>query len=91
MNIVLILIAATGIAMYLISNIFIYEFLHRRNDKIPNLMYVNFHIFKFVGKYKRITKSETRRAGPLYYIWIISINIALLSLILLFVVNVVVM
>lgn len=91
MNILLIIIGVSGIAMYLISTIFIYEFHHRRNDKTPSFLLVNFYIFKFVSKYKKITKSETRRIGPLFYLWVISINIALLSAVLLFVINVIIM
>ncbi|MEA2077097.1 MAG: hypothetical protein U9O95_03670 [Candidatus Marinimicrobia bacterium] len=91
MNIILILFGASGIAMYLISTILIYEFLHRRNDKTPNFLFVNFHIFQFVGKYKKVTKGQKRRTGILYYLWIISTVLVLLSAILLFIVNVVIM
>ncbi|MCK5816487.1 MAG: hypothetical protein KAH15_00650 [Candidatus Marinimicrobia bacterium] len=91
MNLILILIGATGVSMYAISTILIYEFHHRRNDKTPSILFINFYIFKFVGKYKKITKSETRRIGPLFYMWIISINIVLLVAILLFVINVIIM
>ncbi len=90
-NIFLIIIGAGGIALYTISTIFIYDFHYRRNDKTPGFLSVNFHIIKFVGKYKKITKSETRRVGVLYYFWIASILIVLLSLLLLFLANVVVM
>ena len=91
MNLLLILLGATGVGMYLISTILIYEFHHRRNDKTPNFLFINFHIFQFVSKYKKITKSQNRRIGPLFYMWIISINIALFCAILLLVVNVIIM
>jgi len=91
MNFLLILIGGAGIAMYAISTIFIYEFHHRRNDKTSSLLFVNFHIIKFANKYKKITKSETRRIGPLFYMWVISISIILLVVILLFVINVIIM
>ncbi len=91
MNILLILVGATGVATYLISTILIYEFHHRRNDKTPNFLFINFHIFQFVTKYKKITKGQNRRVGPLFYMWVISVNIALLCAILLFVVNVIIL
>jgi hypothetical protein len=91
MNIILIIVILSGVAMYLISNIMIYEYLHHRNDKIPNLFYVNVHISKFVDKYKRITKGQHRRTGAIYYLWIISIFITLSSAILLLVINIIIM
>lgn len=91
LNILLILIAATGVSVYLICTIFIYEFHKRRNDKTPNFILINFYIFRYVAKYKKITRAETNHVGPLYYFWIISISVALLSLILLFLINVIVM
>ncbi|RKY55508.1 MAG: hypothetical protein DRP93_03230 [Candidatus Neomarinimicrobiota bacterium] len=90
-NILLIIIGASGIALYLISTIFIYDFHYRRNDKTPGFLAVNSHILKFVSKYKKITKSETRSVGPLFYLWIISVIIVSLSAVLLFLFNVVVM
>ncbi len=91
MNVVLIIVFTFGIAMYLISTILIYEFLKRKNDKTPNIFFINFYIFRFVDKYKRVTKGQNRRTGALYYLWIVSINITLLSAILLFVINVIIM
>lgn len=91
LNILLALIASTGVAIYLISTILIYEFHKRRNDKTPGFLVINFMIFKYISRYKQITRAETRRTGPLYYLWIISISIALIGVILLFLINVVVM
>lgn len=90
-NILLILLASTGVGIYLISTILIYEFHKKRNDKTPSFILINFMIFKYVNRYKQITRAETRRVGPLFYLWVISVNVALLGAILLFLVNVVVM
>lgn len=90
-NILLVLIASTGVAIYLISTILVYEFHKKRNDKTPSFLLINFMIFKYINRYKQITQAETHRTGPLFYLWIISINIALISVIFLFLINVVVM
>ena len=88
-NLALVLLASTGVAFYIISTVFIYEFIKKRNDKTPSFLLVNFNIFKFVGKYKQITKDEKRRVGPLYYFWLISINLALLCVMSIVLINVI--
>jgi hypothetical protein len=90
-NIALILIACTGIAAYLISTILIYEFHKKRNDKTPSFLLVNLNIFKYVNRYRIVTKAEKRRTGPLFYFWIISINVSLICVLFLFLINVVIM
>ncbi len=90
-NILLIIIGASGIALYLISALFIYDFHYKRNDKTPGLLFVNFHILKYVDKYKKTTKSETRRIGVLFYFWVFSVFTVLLSAVLLLFFNIVVM
>ncbi|MCF7831956.1 MAG: hypothetical protein K9N05_00070 [Candidatus Marinimicrobia bacterium] len=91
MNLLLILIGATGVAMYLIFTILIHEFLKKKNDKTPGYLFVNLFIFRYVGKYKKMTKNATRRTGPLFYMFIISISITLLAALLLFVINFIIM
>ena len=90
-NILFIMIAGTGLAVYLISTILIQEFHKKRNDKTPGIILINFVIFKYVKRYKMITKGETRHIGLLYYLWIISISVVLISVVLLFLINVVIM
>lgn len=79
----LIIIAGIAILTHVVSAISIYTFLKRRNETLASFVLINFYIFRYIAKYKRITKQENGSVGLLYYTWLISINIALLCCILL--------
>ena len=91
LNITLLFITMISVGIYLITTIFLHEFHKKRNDKTPNLFIINLMIFRYIKRYRQITKAETRHVGPLFYFWIISINIMFGSLILLLLINIVVM
>jgi|GEM_PF-1014942 len=89
-NTLLLFIIAVGLSFYFISTIFVQEFHKKRNDKTPNIFLFNFLIFRYINRYKIITKGETRHIGPLYYMWTISTAVIVLSTVLLFLLNVIV-
>ena len=52
--------------------------LTKRDVKI-NFFLLRLYILKYVNQYRKITLQETGRIGAMYYFWIISINLVLLS------------
>ncbi|MBE0638279.1 MAG: hypothetical protein IH598_07155 [Bacteroidales bacterium] len=87
MNDLLLVIAALSIIVYVSVSIMIYAFLKNRNSNIESFIFIRLFLFKYVSDYKRITKEETGKTGNLYYVWIISINLALLCVVLFFMLN----
>ncbi len=83
MNAILISLGTIAIIVFIWSTIAIYSFLKKRDEDIPGFIFINLFIFKYIKKYKAITKNETGKTGILYYVWLISINVALLCFILL--------
>ena len=60
--------------------------LDRRNIK-TNFIFLGLFIFKYVKQYRDITLQETGRVGVLFYCWIVSINLALVSVVAAFIAN----
>ena len=81
----LIIIGGLAIVVFVVSTISIYAFLSHRNEPLGPFVLINLFIFGYLERYKRITKQEKGAIGPLYYSWLLSINIALLCAILLIV------
>ena len=50
--------------------------LSRRGVKI-NIIFLRFLYPKYVHQYKKMVTQETGKESPLYYFWLISINLAL--------------
>jgi hypothetical protein len=55
--------------------------LHARGYPI-HWVFLRLYIFKYIGQYRAVTTQETGRAGPLFYPFIISMNLALVLTIL---------
>jgi hypothetical protein len=85
MNSILITIGILSIIVFLRSTIKIHSFLKERDKEVEHFVFINLFIFKYIKDYKTITEKETGRTGSLYYLWLISINLALLCFILLMV------
>ena len=79
------LIGVLAIIIFIISTMMIYSYLKRRGEKV-SFLWLRLFIFSYVNKYVKITKKETGKIGYIFYIWVISINIALLCAILVLVV-----
>ena len=83
MNAMLITLGGLSIIVYLWSTIMIYNFLKDKNEKMQSFIFINLFIFKYVKNYKKITKNEDGKIGYLYYLWLYSINLALICFVLL--------
>jgi hypothetical protein len=71
-----------GLAMifvicFVVFSILIVAALDRRNVK-TNFLWIRLLIFKYVSQYRKITLEETGKVGTLFYLWIFSINLALI-------------
>jgi hypothetical protein len=83
MNAILITLGILSITVYMWSTISIYTFLENRDEKMQSFIFINFFIFRYIKNYKKITENESGKIGYLYYLWLFSINLALLCFVLL--------
>lgn len=44
-----------------------------------NMLLFRVYFFRYLGEYRRLTLSETGKVGPLYYSYIVAMNVALVS------------
>ncbi len=72
----LIVLAFGGVMANVLASILIVTELQKRGITI-NFIFLKMYIIKYAHQYKEITKKETGRAAPLFYLWIVSINVAL--------------
>ena len=61
-----------------VSMVLIAEALRKRNMKV-NWIFLKVLIIKYVGQYRKITLQETGKVGPLYYSFVVSMNLALVT------------
>ena len=66
--------------IFVVVSIIIVSELQKRDVKI-NFFLLRLLLPKYVNQYKKITKNETGKVGALFYYWIISINVALVFVI----------
>ena len=78
----LIIIAATSVVLYVVSTILIYDYLSKSGEKV-SFLWIRLFMIKNASRYKKLTREKTGKTGYLYYIWIASINLALICFILL--------
>lgn len=63
-----------------VSTLLIYNTLKKWGFRV-NFLWLHLLGPKYAFKYKEITKKETGSVGPLFYHWIVSINLALIFVI----------
>jgi hypothetical protein len=61
-----------------VASVRIYDYLRKKNVPVSFFL-LRLLIPKYLGQYREITLKETGRAGPLFYHFVISINLALLA------------
>jgi hypothetical protein len=69
-------LAIASAAIYVVFSILIVRELQKRNVKI-NFFFLRLFLLKYANQYKEMTQRETGSVGPLFYGWLISINAAL--------------
>ena len=75
---VFIAIAAISVVAHVVLSIMVMYQLSKRNIPV-NILLARLYIFKYVSQYRAVTIDETGHTGPLFYPWIVTINLALLS------------
>lgn len=73
-------------AWAVVSSIVISSFLSKRGVKI-NLLFFRILVLKYIHQYHKITVQETGKPGPWFYSYIVSINLALIFVIIGMVLN----
>ena len=68
------------VVVFTVASILIVAALDRRGVK-TNFLLIRFLIPKYAHQYKTITKQESGKTGALFYWWVLSINMALITLI----------
>jgi hypothetical protein len=64
----------------IVSMIVITSFVAERGTKINYFLY-RLYIIKYVNQYKQITEAENGEPGPWFYSFVVSMNLAFLSLV----------
>ena len=79
----LIMIASISVVTYIVVTIMIYDYLRKAGEKV-SFLWMRIFMIKNAGRYKKLTKEKTGETGPLFYWWVISINLAFVCVIILF-------
>ena len=61
--------------LFVIFSIMIVSELSKRGVKI-SFLWLRLYIIKYIHQYRKITKQETGKLGPLYYPCVVSFNLA---------------
>ena len=77
MSDILLGLALVFVAVYIIFAIMIVSEVSKRGVKI-SFLWLRLYIIKYIHEYKKLSKEETGKVGPLYYPCIISANLALI-------------
>ena len=72
----LLALAIVFVGLFVIFSILIVNEVSKRGIKI-NFFLLRLYIIKYIHQYRKLTKEETGRVGPLYYPCIVSVNLAL--------------
>ena len=76
MSDILLGLALVFVGVFVIFAIMIVNEVSKRGVKI-SFLWLRLYIIKYVHEYRKLTKEETGKVGPLYYPCIISVNLAL--------------
>jgi len=72
----LLAIAVVSAVAHVVFSMIIVHLVSKRGVKI-NILLLRLYIIKYAEQYRRFTKEETGKVGTLFYLWILSINVAL--------------
>ena len=73
--------AIVFVILFVVFSMMIVRELSRRGVKI-NFFLLKLYIIKYIHQYRRITKEETGRIGPLYYPCVASVSLTLICAVL---------
>ena len=78
-ELILIVAMIALIVLYIISTMLIFNYLKKKGEKV-SFLWLRLFMISYANKYKEITKKEKGKTGPLFYWWILSINLTLILL-----------
>lgn len=78
MSNVLIVIAIISLLWGVVSAVMIAGALQKRGLKV-NWLFLRVMILKYISQYRDVTRRETGRTGPLFYSYVIAMNLALVA------------
>lgn len=83
MNLVTLFLAImiAAVVWHVTATVLIYRYLRDRGMDV-SFVFLRVLILKYVAQYREITKRESGKVGPLFSHWVISINAALVSVLL---------
>jgi hypothetical protein len=67
--------AVACVAWNLVATLLVYAALRRRHLPV-SFFWLRVAILKYLGQYREVTRQEGGRTGPLFYHWLVSINLA---------------
>jgi hypothetical protein len=68
-------LAIMFVGLFVVFSIMIVNEVSKRGMKI-NFFLLRLYIIKYIHQYRKITKEESGKVGPLYYPCVISVNLA---------------
>lgn len=74
-------------SIHVASAMMMYQYLIQRGEKI-SIFLMRLKIFSAISKYRKATKKESGQTGYLFYVWVISVNLALTSFIIMVVLDI---
>lgn len=77
--------AILSVITFTVSSMMMVSYISQNGEKI-NYVWIRFMIFSYMSKYREITRKLTGRTGKLFYLGIISINLALVFVVLRFII-----
>ncbi len=77
MSDILLGLALVFIGVFIIFAIMIVNEISKRGVKI-SFLWLRLYIIKYIHEYRKLTKEETGKVGPLYYPCVVSVNLALI-------------
>ncbi|MGD8540271.1 MAG: hypothetical protein PVI66_16290 [Candidatus Aminicenantes bacterium] len=77
MSDILLGLALVFVGVFIIFAIMIVNEVSKRGVKI-SFLWLRLYIIKYIHEYRKLTKEETGKVGPLYYPCVVSINLALI-------------
>ena len=72
-------IGILSVIVYVVSTLMMYSYLKDKGEKV-SFLWLRLYMISYTNRYKKLTKNETSKVGYLFYIWIVSINVTLISL-----------
>jgi len=83
---ILIGLAVACVIWFVVTTVMVYHALQKRGAPV-SFIWLRAMAPIYAHQYRKITKGESGRVGPLFYHWIISINLALVLVIIAFIIG----